>query len=39
MNDPIARAYARRIRREVITIDDVPEEKREIVKIIMEEEQ
>lgn len=37
MNDPIAAAYARRILRGNITINDVPEKKREIVKTMLED--
>lgn len=37
MNDPIASAYARRILRGAITIDDVPETKRDAVRRILEE--
>lgn len=37
MNDPIASAYARRVLRGVITINDVPETKREIVRRMLEE--
>ena len=36
MKDPIAAAYARRIKRGSITIDDVPEQKREAVRKILE---
>lgn len=36
MKDPIAAAYARRIKRGRITIDDVPEQKREAVRDILE---
>lgn len=37
MKDPIAAAYARRIKRGSITIDDVPEQKREAVREILAE--
>lgn len=37
MADPIAAAYARRIKRGAITIDDVPEKKREAVRAILAE--
>ena len=36
MADPIAAAYARRIKRGSITIEDVPEQKREAVREILE---
>ena len=35
MKDPIAAAYARRIKRGSIIIDDVPEQKREAVREIL----
>lgn len=35
MNDPIAAAYARRIKRGAITIEQVPERKREAVEEIL----
>lgn len=38
MADPIAAAYARRIKRGAITIDDVPEQKREAVREIIDQE-
>lgn len=38
MADPIAAAYARRIKRGAITIEDVPESKREAVEAILEAE-
>lgn len=36
MKDPIAAAYARRIKRGSITIEDVPKQKREAVREILE---
>lgn len=36
MADPIAAAYARRIKRGAITLEDVPEQKREAVREILE---
>lgn len=38
MTDPIAAAYARRIKRGRITIEDVPEQKREAVREILDQE-
>lgn len=38
MGDPIAAAYARRVQRGAITIEDVPESKREAVREILESE-
>nr|DAU21064.1 MAG TPA: hypothetical protein [Caudoviricetes sp.] len=37
MADPIAAAYARRIKRGAITIDDVPKQKREAVQEILDQ--
>lgn len=36
MADPIAAAYARRVKRGEITVEDVPEPKREAVREILE---
>lgn len=36
MTDPIAAAYARRVQRGAITIEDVPESKRDAVREILE---
>ena len=36
MNDAIARAYYRRIKNGVITIEDVPEPKREVVQEMLD---
>lgn len=38
MKDPIAAAYARRIKRGAITIEDVPSPKREAVRAILVED-
>lgn len=37
MADPIAAAYARRIKRGAITIEDVPDQKREAVQAILDQ--